>query len=757
MAVKREIRTTLALDGENEYKKALSEAQRGLRVLGSELKLASAEFETNGDQQAFLTAKSRTLRSEIAQQEEIVKSLEGAVKDAGEKYGETAKATDDYQIRLNGAKAALERMRRELDATDREAQDLGRDSVRVGRQIEDGIGDGAEQAKESLESMAAQMKQSLEEIKNSSFVTAAGSAWNMAQGVYQGFSGLERDTRDYRTTLAMMKQLAEKKGIDFSWVEEQARSIAAQTGDLEGAYKGMAALLNTGYDTNDMVQAIQNIKGALVDFPDTYTFDGLAEGLLQTIKTGTATGQYADLIQRLSYSTDTFNKAMKNSKTEVGDLQVALSYLSANGLGETAKKFEENNQEIIDANDAENHLRDSMATLGGTVAPVVTKITESAANVMDGINRSLVSVKENGLWGSLVEGEKRKSAEEDAEDLANYQQFGRWVDSLLGQGEEKGMEAGKASAFQFADGFLSMLKETFGGGAEAAIDYSDSYVQELMKQYREVHRQLIDTEDEALSQQLSRKEAELQMQIDAAMDGMSLSMEEINGDQTGRWIEKMFGSDEEKGKEAGKATAFEYADGFFSALKETFGAGEQDAIDYSDSYVQELRAQLKEVHEQLVDTDDEALIAQLSAREAELIRLIDEAMDGINQNMEDKGEEAADKAETVGKDVSQSVGEGMASQRSAALAEAQSIFDGVVSILNPLNGMTFGPTVAINSSVTRGLYDTPVSSGGSDKSAGKTGTQSLAVNLNVDGKSMAKVVWPHIDTLQGAAAERSNA
>ena len=285
------------------------------------MKLASAEFETNGDQQAFLTAKSRTLRSEIAQQEEIVKSLEGAVKDAGEKYGETAKATDDYQIRLNGAKAALERMRRELDATDREAQDLGRDSVRVGRQIEDGIGDGAEQAKESLESMAAQMKQSLEEIKNSSFVTAAGSAWNMAQGVYQGFSGLERDTRDYRTTLAMMKQLAEKKGIDFSWVEEQARNIAAQTGDLEGAYKGMAALLNTGYDTNDMVQAIQNIKGALVDFPDTYTFDGLAEGLLQTIKTGTATGQYADLIQRLSYSTDTFNKAMK--KLEDGSRRFA--------------------------------------------------------------------------------------------------------------------------------------------------------------------------------------------------------------------------------------------------------------------------------------------------------------------------------------------------------------------------------------------------------------------------------------------------
>lgn len=669
MAAKREIRTTLALDGENEYKKALSEAQRGLRVLGSELKLASAEFETNGDQQAFLTAKSRTLRSEIAQQEEIVKSLEGAVKDAGEKYGETAKATDDYKIRLNGAKAALERMRRELDATDREAQDLGRDSVRVGRQIEDGIGDGAEQARESLESMAAQMKQSLEEIKSSSFVTAAGSAWNMAQGVYQNFSGLERDTRDYRTTLAMMEQLAEKKGIDFSWVEEQARSIAAQTGDLEGAYKGMAALLNTGYDTNDMVQAIQNIKGALIDFPDTYTFDGLAEGLLQTIKTGTATGQYADLIQRLSYSTDTFNKAMKNSKTTVGDLQVALSYLSANGLDETAKKFEENNKDIIDANDAENHLKDSMATLGGTVAPFVTKITESVANVMDGVNQSLVSVKENGLWGSLVEGEKRKSAEEDAEDLANYQQFGRWVDGLFGQSEGEGEKAGKASAFEYADGFFAALKESATSGLQ---------------------------------------------------------------DFDKRMLPSLNFSDEE-----------------------------QAAINEATSSYQD---QILELEKQIIaayEAGNNQLALELDQQKTELLKQSAEAaqaaLDGVTDSIENEGEEAADKAETVGKNVSQSVGEGMAAQRSAALAEAQSIFDGIVSILNPLNGMTFGPTVAINSSVTRGLYDTPVSSGGSDKSEGKTGTQSLAVNLNVDGKSMAKVVWPHIDTLQGAAAERSNA
>ena len=263
MAVKREIRTTLALDGENEYKKALSEAQRGLRVLGSELKLASAEFETNGDKQAFLTAKSQTLRSEIAQQEEIVKSLEGAVKDAGEKYGETAKATDDYQIKLNSAKATLEKMRRELDATDREAQDLGRDSVRVGRQLEDGIGDGADQAKESLESMAAQMKQSLEEIKSSSFVTAAGSAWNMAQGVYQSASSLVESTRDYRMTVAKFKQTVEDNGFDYEWAQEQVNEVAGITGDLESAMAGVKALKRAGIRTRSRRRLIISSVRAL--------------------------------------------------------------------------------------------------------------------------------------------------------------------------------------------------------------------------------------------------------------------------------------------------------------------------------------------------------------------------------------------------------------------------------------------------------------------------------------------------------------
>ena len=579
MAVKREIRTTLALDGENEYKKALSEAQRGLRVLGSELKLASAEFETNGDKQAFLTAKSQTLRSEIAQQEEIVKSLEGAVKDAGEKYGETAKATDDYQIKLNSAKATLEKMRRELDATDREAQDLGRDSVRVGRQLEDGIGDGADQAKESLESMAAQMKQSLEEIKSSSFVTAAGSAWNMAQGVYQGLSELEESSREYNRTLAIFKQNVEDDGFDYEWAKGKADEVASITGSIESALSGVRALTQTGWNSDEITEAINNIVGACLKYDGT-TFDGLAQSIQETISKGEATGQFAKVIESMGYDVNEFNEAMKNAETPTGKLQIALAYLTANGLVETKKNFEQNNKQLIEAQSASNRLKEAWAGLGEKAGIVSTPIKNNLAAALEEVNSLLGEITEKGFWKTFME-----------------------------------------------------------HGNDRPIQWDES---------------------------------------------STLSPE--------NWL------------------TFEDVSNYLQGL---FGTGDQTAID--------------------------------------------EAMDGINQSVKEKGDSAVEDAKTTGQNLSTGIGNGITEKESVALAAAQTTVNNVAAVLGQLNSMVFSPTVAIGSPFTRGLYDLPTPSGGSTKGADKVGAQSLAVSVNVDGKTMAKAVFPHIDTLQGTAAARNNA
>ncbi len=627
MAVKREIRTTLALDGENEYKKALSEAQRGLRVLGSELKLASAEFETNGDKQAFLTAKSQTLRSEIAQQEEIVKSLEGAVKDAGEKYGETAKATDDYQIKLNSAKATLEKMRRELDATDREAQDLGRDSVRVGRQLEDGIGDGADQAKESLESMAAQMKKSLEEIKSSSFVTAAGSAWNMAQGVYQGLSELEESSREYNRTLAIFKQNVEDDGFDYEWAKGKADEVASITGSIESALSGVRALTQTGWNSDEITEAINNIVGACLKYDGT-TFDGLAQSIQETISKGEATGQFAKVIESMGYDVNEFNEAMKNAETPTGKLQVALAYLTSSGLVETKKSFEQNNKQLIEAQSASNRLKEAWAGLGEKAGIVSTPIKNNLAAALEEVNALLGEITEKGFWKTFMEHGNDRPIQWDESSWLSPE---NWL--------------------TFED-ISNYLQELFGTGAETAINEATSGLQDQM--------------------------ILLEEQILAA-----------------------------------------YASG-------------------NGQLAQELIQQKQELLKQ-------------SAEAAQA------ALDGVGDSLETGGDTAAGDAKTVGENLSTGIGNGITEKESVALAAAQTTVNNVAAVLGQLNSMVFSPTVSIGSPFTRGLYDLPMPSGGSTKGADKAGAQSLAVSVNVDGKTMAKAFFPHIDTLQGTAAARNNA
>ena len=195
-------------------------------------------------------------------------------------------------------------------------------------------------------------------------------------------------------------------------------------------------------------------------------------------------------------------------------------------------------------------------------------------------------------------------------------------------------------------------------------------------------------------------------------------------------------------------------------LQELFDTGDQTTIDYSDSYVQSLKAQFKEVHEQLVEacgTSDDALITQLSAKEIELQRQIDEAMDGINQSAKEKGDSAVEDAKITGQNLSTGIGNGITEKESVALAAAQTTVNNIAAVLGQLNSMVFSPTVSIGSPFTRGLYDLPTPSGGSTKGADKVGAQSLAVSVNVDGKAMAKAFFPHIDTLQGTAAARNNA
>ena len=104
----------IGLEGEKDFKRALSEINSTFKVLGSEMKLVSSEFDKNDKSVEALTARNEVLNKQISAQKDKIETLRAALKNAAESFGENDKRTQAWQIQLNNAEASLNGMEREL-------------------------------------------------------------------------------------------------------------------------------------------------------------------------------------------------------------------------------------------------------------------------------------------------------------------------------------------------------------------------------------------------------------------------------------------------------------------------------------------------------------------------------------------------------------------------------------------------------------------------------------------------------------------
>lgn len=105
----------IGLEGEKEFKKALADINQSFKVLGSEMKLATSQFDKNDKSVEALAARNKVLRKEIDEQTTKIDTLRKALQNAATSFGENDRRTQNWQIQLNNAEAALNDMNRELD------------------------------------------------------------------------------------------------------------------------------------------------------------------------------------------------------------------------------------------------------------------------------------------------------------------------------------------------------------------------------------------------------------------------------------------------------------------------------------------------------------------------------------------------------------------------------------------------------------------------------------------------------------------
>lgn len=491
----REIKTTIAVDGEKKFKAALDDAGRSLRVMGADMKAAAAEFDATGNKQQYVTERSRLLRDEIAQQEKIVDSLVNAVRDSSAKYGDAGKQTDGYRIKLSTATATLIRMKKELSETDREAEELGRDSVRVGRQIESGIGDAAEEASKSLDDMIGKIGDDLSSIRGSATFSVVSKVTQFVSKSISGITDFVDNNAEYRRTISFFEQNALDAHVNLDEANKMLFSVASLTGDLDGASEGMSNLMKSGFSGEWLQRAIDLLGGASIVWQDTLKFENLAESMQESIATGKGTGAFGELIERLGGNLDDFNKAMEGQTTLEGKQETALAWISGKGLLEAKHDYEERNASLLEQQKANLELTQAWADLAAEFDPLVTGIIQTLTDIVKagtdgvkGIKRMLAGDDEFIYGDKTKEEATAQTVQATTEAQANPQAPSNFLQDFFFKiqewttggtykngvyvGEDGAKEAGREDAAQYAEGAKEALTESMPTLAELMDAYN---------------------------------------------------------------------------------------------------------------------------------------------------------------------------------------------------------------------------------------------------------------------------------------------
>ena len=109
----------IGVEGEKEFKKALAEINQTFKVLGSEMNLVASQFDKQDKSVEALSARNRVLNQEIDTQRQKISTLQQALENATNSFGENDRRTKQWQTQLNNAQAALNDMERELAQNER--------------------------------------------------------------------------------------------------------------------------------------------------------------------------------------------------------------------------------------------------------------------------------------------------------------------------------------------------------------------------------------------------------------------------------------------------------------------------------------------------------------------------------------------------------------------------------------------------------------------------------------------------------------
>ena len=325
----------IGIEGEKQFKNALREINQSFRVLGSEMKLVSSEFDKNDKSIQAITARNNQLNKEIDAQKEKVSTLEKALSNAAASFGENDRRTLSWQTQLNNANAELNNMERELKESQEEVKRLNREKL-------DKLVGGLKQAGEIAG------KTLVAGLKAAAAAMAAIGAGAVATGKW--IKDSLNVYADYEDSMKQVQATMGLTGVEgeeaFKKLSEAAKEAGASTRfSASESADALNYLALAGYDAEQAIDALPGVLTLaaaggmdLAKASDLVTDSMAALGLEISDM-----DSYMDMMARTSQKSNTdvqqlgegilvAGATMKNAGQELDTLNVMLGVLANRGI-----------------------------------------------------------------------------------------------------------------------------------------------------------------------------------------------------------------------------------------------------------------------------------------------------------------------------------------------------------------------------------------------------------------------------------------
>lgn len=359
-----------------DLKAGLQETKKEIQTANKQFAAATSGMDDWKKSSDGLSAKLEQLDKVLVQQKKNVAGIEAELKKAKEQYGDNSEQVRRLTDKLLDAQAAVGKTEKAQRKYTKALEEVEADTKDV-TDATDKMSRGLKDADDATE----QLKGGFTVLKG----VVAGLVTTGINALVGGLANAVEESREFRQELAYLEQGAEDAGVSFEKAKDKVRDVFAVFGEEDSAVEGLNNLMTAGFDGAALDQITDQLTGAAVKWHDTLKFEGLADGLQETLATGKAIGPFVELLERGGIVAEDFDAGLAAATTTAEKQQYVLDTLSKLGLEEVADGYREANKSLIESQEAQFNYNETMGQVGERVEPVFTTIKQGWADVLDAI------------------------------------------------------------------------------------------------------------------------------------------------------------------------------------------------------------------------------------------------------------------------------------------------------------------------------------------------------------------------------------